>query len=154
MGLVLFEVLDEHRHQLDRLAVVGRRVGPGAARVQQRAVDAGYRDRHLEAETRIGAKFGAVQRAVQRRRQQRPGRLDRHPRADPVGAAGPAGVDQPAGRAVPGDLVTQERAVDLGPAGHERGAEAGRKRRLRRGHALLGARHLGGEAGQVKWLEN
>ena len=65
-----------------------------------------------------------------------------------VGAAGPAGVDQPAGGAGAGDAVAQQRAVDLGPARHERRAEAGGEGRLRLGDAALGAGDLGGEAGE------
>src|SRR5690242_16641722 len=46
----LLEVLAEHRRQLARLLVVGIRVGPRRARIEQRRVDAGHRHRHLEAE--------------------------------------------------------------------------------------------------------
>ena len=56
------------------------------------------------------------------------------------------------------DDVAQQIAVDGRMQRQERRAEAGRERRLRLGHALLGARHLGRVAGQkmihrLRWIE-
>ena len=47
-----------------------------------------------------------------------------------------------------GDLFAQQIAVNLRPARHEGGAEAGGERGLRLGHATLGPCHFGGEARQ------
>ena len=123
-------------------------VGPGLARVEDRAVDAGHRDRHLEAEIRVLAELGVVQAAVERGVEQRAGRLDRHALADAIFAAGPAGVDQPAVDAALGDPLLEQVAVDRRVARHERRAEAGREGRLGLGHADLGAGDLGGVAGE------
>ena len=65
-------------------------------------------------------KRDAGERAVERGGQERAGGGDRHAAAVAVGAAGPAGVDEPAGGAGAGDAVAQQRAVDLGAARHER----------------------------------
>ena len=90
----------------------------------------------------------ALQAAVQHGGQQGAGVLDAHAAAGAVCAAGPAGVDQPAIRAVLGNEVGQHAAIHLGVARDERGTEAGGERGLRLlAHALLGAGHLGGVAG-------
>src|SRR5437867_3224511 len=75
----LLEVLPEHRGELARLAVVGSRVAPGRARVEQRPLHAGYRDRHLEAERLVDAVVDVVEPPGERRVQERARRLDRHP---------------------------------------------------------------------------
>ena len=61
MGLVLLKILDEHANQFDGLFVIGDRVSPGSARVQQCAIDARHRDWYFKPEIRISAKLGAVQ---------------------------------------------------------------------------------------------
>src|SRR3546814_2719762 len=60
----------------------------------------------------------------------------------------PAGVDQPAIDTTARDPLLEQIAVDRRMARHERRAEAGRKGRLWLGDADLGARDLGGIAGQ------
>ena len=55
----LGEVVDEQLHQLVCGAVVLFLVGPGRARIQDRAVDAFDRHRHVEAEVRVLAELGA-----------------------------------------------------------------------------------------------
>ena len=121
---------------------------PGAARVQQDIGDTVHGDRHVKAEIFIAAEFAFGKRAVQGGIQQGARCADRHPRAGAIGAAGPAGVDQPAGGTVVMDLFLQQLAINLGSARHEGRAEAGAECRFGLGHATLGARHLGGEARQ------
>jgi hypothetical protein len=58
--------------------VVGGLVGPGLARVEDAGLHARQRGRHLEAEQRVGAHRLVLQRARQRRVEQRARRLDRH----------------------------------------------------------------------------
>ena len=82
--------------QLPRRRIVGRLVGPGRARVEQRRVDAGAGLRHAQAEHRMDRHRRLLQAAVERRVQQGARGLDRHALAGAVGAAGPAGVEQPA----------------------------------------------------------
>src|SRR5687768_12901296 len=77
MRLELGEVVDEQLDQLARYRVVGVLVGPGRARVENGRIDALDRDRHVEAEVRVLAEFGAVERAVERGVEQRAGGLDR-----------------------------------------------------------------------------
>ena len=60
------EIGDEQVDQLGRGAVIVFLVGPGRARVEDRAVDAGHRDRHFEAEVGILAELGVVEAAVER----------------------------------------------------------------------------------------
>ena len=134
--------------QLRRGRVIFGLVGPGVARVEDRAVDARHADRHLEAEIRVVAELDIVEAAVERGVEQSAGRLDRHAAADAIFAAGPAGVDQPAVDAALGDPLLEQIAVDARVARHERRAEAGREGRLGLGHADLGAGDLGGVAGE------
>ena len=89
------------------------------------------------------------QAAVQRRVQQRARRLDGHAAAGAEGAAGPAGIDQPAIGLVLGNQGAQQVTIFGRMARHEGGAEAGGEGRLRLlAQTLLGAGDLGGEAGQ------
>ena len=111
-------------------------------------LDARHRGRHREAEIRIGAEAGVLQRAVERAGDQRARHLDRHAAADAVDAAGPAGVHQPAVDLVLGDVVAQQVAVFRRRTRQERRAEAGREFRLDADQALLGAGDLRGVAGQ------
>ena len=63
--------------------------------------------------------------------------------ADAEGPAGPAGVDEPAGRPVLEHLLPEEIGVDVRVVDHERPAEAGAERHLRLDpEADLGARDL------------
>src|SRR3546814_20103672 len=82
-------------------------------------------DLKFEAEIRILAEFGVVEAAVERGVQERARRLDRHA-LDAVHrrhAAGPAGVDEPALHAAPGDALLQKIAVNRRMARHEGGGE-------------------------------
>ena len=144
----LLEVVDEHGDQRLGLLVVGVSIGPGAARVEQLVVHAGDGDRYFEAEIRIDTHLGAQQAAVQRRVEQGAGFLDRHAMADTIDAASPACVDQPAIHIMLVDQGTEQIAVLAGVARHEGRTEAGGEGGFRLGHALFGARHLGGVAGQ------
>src|SRR5262249_24353768 len=63
----LLEVRPEHPGQLARLGVVGGRIAPGRARVEQRRGDARDLDRHLEAEDLVGAELGGVEPPGERR---------------------------------------------------------------------------------------
>ena len=67
----LGEIGDEQVDQLGRGPVILRLVGPGRSRVEYVGVDAGHRDRHLEAEVGVLAELGAVEAAVQRGIEQR-----------------------------------------------------------------------------------
>src|SRR3546814_8365732 len=62
----LGEIVDEKLDQLLRGGVIGGLVRPGLARVEDLRVHACNRDRHLEAEIRIRAELGSVQRSVKR----------------------------------------------------------------------------------------
>src|SRR3990167_1407213 len=149
IGLEFGEVLDEHFRELLRLSVILRGLAPGVARGQDPRVDAGDLGRNVEAESFVLAHRRRVERAVERGGEQRARRLDRHPRAFAESAAGPAGIDQPAGRLVALDQLAQKLSVFGRMARHERRAEAGRERRLRLlAEALFGAGDLGGEAGE------
>src|SRR5436190_4636734 len=145
------EVLSEHRGQSTRLLVVGGEVAPGRARIEQRLVDAGNRERHLEAEVPVDAVIDLVKPSRERRVEERPRRLDRHPvavaerRRRP---ARPAGVDEPHVRPVLGELVAEHPGIDGRPLRQKRRPEAGGKRRLRLGDADLGAGELRGVAGE------
>mmetsp|Transcript_888 Transcript_888/g.1700 ORF Transcript_888/g.1700 Transcript_888/m.1700 type:complete len:535 (-) Transcript_888:1108-2712(-) len=148
MIYVLREVVGEHVNKALCLAIVAFRIVPGPTRIQQKICHAPAMYRHVEAEVGVLAEIPLVQRSVQRGCQKRPGGMDRHPRAGAEGAAGPAGVHQPAGCTMLCDLLAQQVTVDLWPARHERRAETGRESRRRLGHAAFGAGHLGGEAGK------
>src|SRR3546814_9911512 len=74
----LREIVDELLHQCLRGAVIGGLVGPGVPGIEDRAVDARNRDRKFEAEIRVLAEFGVIEATVERRVEQRAGRLDRH----------------------------------------------------------------------------
>src|SRR3546814_17968005 len=75
----LGEIVDEKLDQLLRGGVIGGLVRPGLARVEDLRVHACNRDRHLEAEIRIRAELGSVQRSVKRRVEECARDLDRHP---------------------------------------------------------------------------
>ena len=107
-------------------------------------LDARHRGRHREAEIRIRAEVGVLERTVERGGDQCAGRLDRHTAADAVDAAGPAGVDQPDVDIVLLDVVAQQVGIDRRIARQERRAEAGREFRLHAHKTLLGTGHLGG----------
>ncbi len=111
-------------------------------------LDARHRRRHRETEIRIGAEVGVLERAVERGGEQRARRLDRHAMADAVFAAGPAGVDEPAIDVVLGDVFLQQVGINRRMARQERRAEAGRELRHNADETLLGARDLGGVAGE------
>ena len=67
MLLELREIVDERLDQRRRSLVIGRAIRPGRARIEDGRIHARHRDRHLEAEIGIGAEFGLVQAAVERR---------------------------------------------------------------------------------------
>src|SRR5579862_510148 len=131
MGFELAEVVAEHGDELPRLYVVGRTIAPGVARIQNARIHARHRYRHAEMEVRIDAHLDMGERAVERRRKQRPRRLDRHAFADPERTARPARVHEPAIRLMLGDEIAQEVAVFRRMARHEGRAEAGGEGGLR-----------------------
>ena len=146
VGGELLEVRREHPGQLVRLRVVGRGVAPGRARIEERALDPGHLDRHVEAEDLVDAIVDRVELARQGRVQQPAGRLDRHPVPLAERATRPARVHEPHGGAVLVELPAEHAGVDGRRLGQERSTEAGREGRLRLGDAHLGARELRGEA--------
>src|SRR5690606_5960538 len=89
------EVLVELLGELRRLLIVGGAVLPGALRFEDGALDVRARGRHLEAEERLDTGLDAVERAVEGRVQHGARRRQAPALADAVGAAGPAGVEQP-----------------------------------------------------------
>src|SRR5690606_15267739 len=60
----LLEVLAEHRRELLRLLVVGRRVRPGLPRLQYLVRHAGHADRDVEPEDRVHDGLDVVKRAA------------------------------------------------------------------------------------------
>src|SRR5215203_5002761 len=94
------EVLPEEIGQPSGLLVVGAAVAPGAAGVEELAVDTGHLDGDVEAEEPILSRLGVVEPAPDHGSHHLAGGgdVDAAPRA--VGTAGPAGVDQVAARAV------------------------------------------------------
>ena len=92
--------------------------------------------------------FDVVEQPRQRRGDHRSRVRDLHAAADAVGTARPSGVDQPHARLVLGDLLAEHPRVDVRIERQERRAETGAERRLRLRHALLGARHARGVAGE------
>src|SRR4029453_10975900 len=71
-----------------------------------------------------------------------------HPLTSAMGAAGPAGVDQPARCLVGRNKIAEHLAIDTGVAWNEWCAEARRECRLRLAHSAFRPRDLGGIARQ------
>ena len=111
-------------------------------------LDPRHRGRDRKAEIGIGAEARVAKRAVERTGHERSRRLDRHPPSDPVDAAGPARIDQPAVDLVVVDVFAHEVAVFPRRPRQERRRKAGREFRLDADQALLGAGDLGGVAGK------
>ncbi len=128
--LELGEIVLEPAAQAARHLVIGPLVGPGAARVEHIGRDLGTALGHQEPEIGVLAHRRPGEAAVERGAQQRAGMGDRHALADPVGAARPAGIDEPAIGLEAGDAVAQHLGVLRGVTRHERRAEAGREHRL------------------------
>src|SRR5512147_3195099 len=84
----LREIRDEQVDELRRRRVIFRRICPGAARIEQLAVDPRHFDRHVEPEVRILAELGVLQRTVEGGVEQGARFLDRHALADAIFAAG------------------------------------------------------------------
>src|SRR5262249_38619360 len=114
----------------------------------ERLVDAWRRQGNLETEDRILPEVDLLERTREHGGEERAGRLDRHPVALAERTAGPAGVDQPDGRAVTVELLAQQLRVYSRPLRPERSAEAGREGRLRFGHTELRAGELRRVAGE------
>src|SRR5271166_1920819 len=106
----LLEIVAEHLDQTARRFGEFALAAPSLDRIEDVRLDAGHLVRHGEAEMRIGAEGGLVQRAVERGREQAARHADRHAPADADPAARPAGVDQPAVDVMPGDQVAQQIA--------------------------------------------
>src|SRR5207244_2128365 len=142
--LELSEVLPEHLHEPRRLGIVRRRVAPGAARQKHVLRYARDLQRDFDSEHGVGRGGDAVELPGERGAHHGARETEPDPLAHAVGSAGPPGVHEPALHAVGGDLLAQERRVDVGLKRQEGGAEAGGERRLRLGHAALRARDLRG----------
>src|SRR5687767_1693109 len=136
----LQEILDEHIGELRRRAIVRVLVTPGRARLEDLRRHALDHERNLEAEDHVAAGGRGVELAAQRRIHHPPRERQGNPFASARRAAGPAGVDQPNARVVLAHLLAQHARVDGRVERHERRREAGAERRLRLGHAALGAR--------------
>src|SRR5258708_26710416 len=136
--LELGKVVPEHAGELAGLRVVRLRIAPGRARIEQRALDAGHRDRDREPENLVGTTRNIVETARERRMQERAGRVDRHPVALACRAARPAGVDEPHGGSVLRELLAAQLGVDRGRLGGEWAAEAPRERGSPAGSPLRG----------------
>src|SRR5689334_11604778 len=105
------EVRGEHRCQLLGLRVVRVAVAPGRARIEQRRLHTRHADGHAEAEDGVGAVFDVVELARKGSVKEAAGGLDRHAVAFAVRSAGPPGVDEPDGRAVPVELLAEQARV-------------------------------------------
>ena len=102
----------EHAGQLRARRVVGAGIGPVGARIEQPLGQALDGERHGEAEIRVGADRRFAEFARQRGVDQPARRGDVDALADAVGAADPAGVDQPDAGAARGEPVGEQVAID------------------------------------------
>lgn len=145
---VSIEILFKQCGQFAGLLVIGGGIRPGEARIQRvfRHARAGLRNH--KAKQRVGLTGNILQRAAQQRIDHGACVGNVHALPHAVGAAGPAGVDQPAASAVAAHLLAQQVGVDHGVLHHERTAEAGAEGGLRLFDAFLGAGNFGGVAGQ------
>src|ERR1700730_12441178 len=98
--LVLCEIRCEAPGQLTRGLVIGLLVGPGAAWIEDLARNIRTAFRHEVTEIGVLPHRRRGEATVERGAQQSARMSDRHPPADPIGAPGPAGVDEPALRTV------------------------------------------------------
>src|SRR5690606_36168696 len=92
-NLELLEVLDEQLGQALGSLVVGSRVGPGVARVEQDGLDARNGLRHVQVDDVQVLGLGTDQGAALDRSDHGTGSRDAEALADAVATAGPAGVD-------------------------------------------------------------
>src|SRR5919201_2261894 len=122
----LLEVVPEHARQLARTAVVGVRIAPRRARIEQPRVDLRHLHRDTEAEDGIGPVVDLVEVAGECGMKEAAGRRDRHPLPDAEGAAGPPGVDEPDRGVVLLELAAEHLGVHRRRLREERRSEAGR----------------------------
>src|SRR5690606_13101678 len=120
--------------------IVGSRVSPGVARVQQLAVDTLDGLGHVEVDDRHVLGLGADQGAGLDGGDDGPGGGDAEAGAHAVTTTGPAGVDQVDLAAEGIDALDQQFGVYAGRAREERRAEAGGEGRL----DAAARPHLGG----------
>src|ERR1017187_5099428 len=143
------EILDESRRQRPVLAVVALAVRPGAGRVENPRRNAFEFDRDIETEDGIGAVGHGFQLAGEGGIEQGARVANGDSLADTERAAGPSGIDQPAG-----DIVLQQASLEHFPVGigmekNEGNDEAGAEGDFRfRAQADLGAADLAGVAGK------
>src|SRR5690606_30102289 len=122
-NIELLEVFDELASQLPGRLVVGARVSPGVARVEQLGIDAGHSGRHVQVDDRQMLGLGTDQRTILDRRDHRTGGRNAETLADAVAAAGPAGVDQVDLGTERLDALDQQLGVDTGRTREEWCAE-------------------------------
>ena len=144
----MFEVFCKHLDQLVSLTIVGFRVVPCPAWIQQDVSNTRNRHGNVKAEVWIFAVLYPGERPFQCCGQQRARCFDRHAAACAISAPSPAGVYQPAGCAMRRDLLAEKVPVDFGATRHEGRTKAGRECRLGFSHATFGTGNLGGEARQ------
>ncbi len=150
MRFKLREIVDELLDQFSCSAIIFFLVRPCFARIKNGAINARYRNRIFKSEIAVPAEFDIAKRAVERRIEQSPRRLDRHPLNARIGSlpARPAGVDQPTIGPALGDPLFQQITIYAGMARHEGRAKAGGESRRRLGHADFGSRDARSIAGQ------
>src|SRR5439155_5772633 len=119
------EIIRKHPGQHPRLLVIGSRIRPRRARLEELRGDVGAGRRHRDTEDRVADGRNTVERAAQRGANHRPGVVDVHPLAGAVRAAGPAGVHEPDRDVRAGQPLAQHPRVLAGMARHERRPEAG-----------------------------
>src|ERR1039457_5849568 len=143
------EILYESRRQRPVLAVVALAVRPGAGRVENPRRNAFEFDRKIETEDGVGAVGHGFQLAGEGGIEQGARVANGDSLADTERAAGPSGIDQPAG-----DIVLQQARLEHFPVGirmahHEGTAEAGAETNFRfRAQADLGAADLADVVGK------
>ena len=119
------EVFLELTCQLGGGAVVGSFVGPGVAGVQNLAGDARATDWNVQAEGGFLNEFDLIQSAFERGIDEGAGDFEAHALACAKGAAGPAGIDQPAGGVVLPEALAEHLGIDVRGERQEGRTEAG-----------------------------
>src|SRR5216684_1062843 len=111
MRLELVEIVLEALGDLARHVVIGVAVRPGGAGIEHAVRHLRATLRHVEAEMALLAHRRRAEPAVERGTHQGAGMGDRHALPDAVGAARPAGIDEPALRLVAGDALAEHPGV-------------------------------------------
>lgn len=142
-GLVVLEVLDEQFREVPGLLGILGGIAPGLAGLKNIGVDVRAFGGDEHAKNRIGLERHLIESAREGGADEAARDGERETFADAVGAAGPAGVDEPDLGVVIADALFEELRVLDGRARQERRAEAATEGRGRLLDARLGAGDLG-----------